>query len=354
MNKSVTPRENLLSLYRRQGYAYAPVLFGLCESQIKQFTEKTGETDFTQYFDFPVRAVPMLSYENKQEKFHKYFAGLKADSVIDEWGVAYEKGSEAAFHMSRMRHPLQNLESIDKLVNYPWPDYFPAKDYKVIVDNIHASGLAAIGGYECTIWERAWYIRSMEGLMADMMDEDDKAVYLLDKVTELACQNAAHFAHAGIDILCLGDDIGMQHSVMMGPELYRSWLLPRLKKVIDTAKAIYPEILVQYHSCGYIEPFINDLCDAGVDILNPVQPECMDFAEIHAKYGHKLSFNGTLGTQSTMPFGTPEDVREVVNKNLNIAGQKGGLLVCPTHILEPEVPWENVIAYVNETKQFKP
>ena len=82
-------------------------------------------------------------------------------------------------------------------------------------------------------------------------------------------------------------------------------------------------------------------------MLNPVQPECMDFAEVHAKFGDRLSFNGTIGTQTTMPFGTPDEVRETVRRNLGIAGEKGGLLCCPTHMLEPEVPWANIEAYVD-------
>jgi uroporphyrinogen decarboxylase len=80
----------------------------------------------------------------------------------------------------------------------------------------------------------------------------------------------------------------------------------------------------------------------------------MDFAEIHATYGEVLSFNGTLGTQSTMPFGTPEEVREVVLRNLETAGPDGGLFVCPTHLLEPEVPWANIEAYVRAVKDFSP
>jgi uroporphyrinogen decarboxylase len=94
------------------------------------------------------------------------------------------------------------------------------------------------------------------------------------------------------------------------------------------------------------------LIEAGVDVLNPVQPECMDFKEIHAKYGDRLSFHGTIGTQTTMPFGTPEEVREAVFRNLEIAGRNGGLFVAPTHMLEPEVPIENVVAYINACREF--
>jgi uroporphyrinogen decarboxylase len=79
----------------------------------------------------------------------------------------------------------------------------------------------------------------------------------------------------------------------------------------------------------------------------------MDFREIHALFGDKISFHGTIGTQTTMPFGTPDDVRRAVFENLEIAGDKGGLLVAPTHLLEPEVPIENIISYIKACADFK-
>ena len=139
---------------------------------------------------------------------------------------------------------------------------------------------------------------------------------------------------------------------MMSTDMYREWLKPRLAKVIAAAKRIKPDILISYHSCGYITPFIDDLIEIGVDILNPVQPECMDFAEIHEEFGSRISFNGTLGTQTLFPHGTPDEVRAEVFKNLSIAGDKGGLFCCPTHMLEPEVPWENIEAYVEAIRDF--
>ena len=98
---------------------------------------------------------------------------------------------------------------------------------------------------------------------------------------------------------------------------------------------------------------IPHLIDAGVDVLNPIQSECMDFEEIYRKYGDRISFHGTIGTQTVMPFGTPEEVKAEVWKNLDIAGEKGGLMVAPTHMLEPEVPMENILAYVEACREYK-
>jgi uroporphyrinogen decarboxylase len=250
--------------------------------------------------------------------------------------------------MTRMHHPMKHFETLEEIRNYPWPDfenmdfsYLPAK-----VKAIHDQGLAVFVWAECTIWETAWYLRSMDELFVDMAMEDEKAIWLLDKITELACFRARKFAAAGVDILGLGDDVGMQEALMMSQEMYQQWLKPRLANVIAAAKEVKPDILISYHSCGYIFPLIEDLIEAGVDILNPVQPECMDFKEVFAAYGGRISFNGTIGTQQLMPYGTPVQVKAEVKRNLAIAGEKGGLFCCPTHMLEPEVPWQNIEAYV--------
>jgi uroporphyrinogen decarboxylase len=353
----VDKRENLLSLLRRKGFDEIPVEFNLCPAQIEEYNKSIGSSmDFVEYFQMPWRYIDDLAPVNQDIGiFRKYYdSGLKPGTYIDDWGVANEPGSEAAKHMTYMRHPLQYVDSIEEMKEYPFPDFQKADvlKQKSEVEQIHARGLAACGSLQCTVWETSWYIRSMEELMMDMMTEDIKAVYLLDRVTELACLRAQSFAEAGADILFLGDDIGMQSTILMSEELYINWLKPRLKKVIDAARKIKPDIIVSYHSCGFVAPFIPHLIEAGIDVLNPVQPECMNFKEIYENYGDRLSFHGTIGTQSVMPFGTPEDVRKEVFKNLSIAGSKGGLFVAPTHVLEPEVPWENIMAYVKACRDF--
>lgn len=268
-------------------------------------------------------------------------------------GVAHEKGSTAAKHMTYMRHSLDGLDSLAAVKEYPFPalETDEAAQEREVQDCL-AAGLAPVGNMQMTIWEQNWYLRSMENLMVDMMCNESVAEYIFDTVTEINTRRAVAFTRAGVDILYLGDDIGMQRQIMMSRELYRTWLWPRLKGLIDAVKAVKPDLLVFYHTCGFAEPLIGDLIEAGVDVLNPVQPECMDFEKIHSEYGGALSFHGTIGTQATMPFGTPEDVRCAVFHNLEIAGPKGGLFVAPTHLLEPEVPPENVLAYIQACHDY--
>lgn len=249
---------------------------------------------------------------------------LKEGTFVDFIGCAQEPGSADAMHMTHMRHPLKYVSTLEELKSYPYPDYSKGdfSHQKEQVKAIHDKGLAAVGNMQVTIWESAWYLRSMEQIMMDMVMDKEKAQAVIDMVTKTNTLRAKKFADAGCDMLFFGDDIGMQSSIMMSEDMYVEWFKPRLTKLIKEVKAINPDILIFYHSCGYIEPFIPHLIEAGVDVLNPIQPECMDFEEIHAKYGDKISFHGTIGTQTTMPFGTPDEVKAEVTKNLTLAGKK--------------------------------
>ncbi|MBR5446523.1 MAG: hypothetical protein IKV57_10380 [Clostridia bacterium] len=346
----MTNRENYISIARRTGYDYMPVNFNMCPSLREKYEAWRRENDLTLpasegiLWDIPASA-------EGPETFMSCYKGksFRPGTTIDSWGVAREPGSAAAYHMTYMHHPMKDFDSVEQIASYPMPVYGDESHTKLLkgrVDAFHAEDIAAIGHMQCTIWETSWYMRGMENLLCDMMSEDPMAEILLDRVTEIAMTRAVNYAKAGVDGIFLGDDIGMQHTCMMSNELYGEWLKPRLKRVIDAAKAVNPELLIFYHSCGHVTELIPQLIEAGVEILNPVQPECMDFAKIHAEYGDVLSFHGTIGTQSTMPFGTPEEVRKTVFENLKTAGRNGGLYVCPTHLLEPEVPLENVIAYI--------
>ena len=111
--------------------------------------------------------------------------------------------------------------------------------------------------------------------------------------------------------------------------------------------------MIFYHSCGHITPFIDELISSGVEILNPIQPECMDFDEVHDRFADRVSFWGTIGTQQLLPYGSSREVREETLRRLEKCGDKGGIVIGPTHMVEPEVPWENLLAITEAAGEFE-
>ncbi|MBM3855949.1 MAG: hypothetical protein FJ399_22815, partial [Verrucomicrobia bacterium] len=114
---------------------------------------------------------------------------------------------------------------------------------------------------------------------------------------------------------------------------------------VRAVKQCRPETFVFYHSDGNLEPVIPELIEIGIDILNPVQPECMDPAALKRRFGDRLSFWGTVSVQRTMPFGTPAMVRAEVAARVRDVAYGGGLILAPAHVLGPETPWENIVAF---------
>ncbi len=351
----MTPRENILKALRRDGFDNVPVDFVLCDSQIEDFKTNFGDSDYESYFGMSHRPFEMnvkRNYTLGSDLFKR--ETLPDSTVFDEYGIGHSKGSSAAFHMTRMHHPLKGAD-LNEILDYPYPTV-PVGELERVrktVTDLHARGLASFAFMQMTVWEASWYLRSMEELMIDMMMQDEKATALLDIITEFAISKAVTYAKAGVDILSLGDDIGTQTTIMIDVELWEIWLKTRLAKVIAAAKQVNPNIIIFYHSCGHITPFIDQLIEIGVEVLNPIQPECMSFDEVHDKFGDRLSFWGTLGTQELLPFGTKEEVYKTTLSRLNKCGEKGGLVIGPTHMVEPEVPWENLTAIINGVKTFE-
>ena len=112
-----------------------------------------------------------------------------------------------------------------------------------------------------------------------------------------------------------------------------------------------PGLEIAYHSDGNIYPIIDDLIEIGIDVLNPVQPKAMNPSFLKKRYGDKLSFWGTIDEQHTLPFGTPEQVKEEVIDRIKTIAPGGGFIISPTHHLQLDTPLENFFAFLNTARK---
>jgi uroporphyrinogen decarboxylase len=249
---------------------------------------------------------------------------------------------------------MAGFESVEQVRDYPWPDWLEPYRWQNVparVAGLKARDLVVCAFMEMTLFEVAWYLRGMDRFMEELIGEEDIATALLDKLTEIRVGMARRYAECGADVLMLGDDVATQVDMMISPALWRATLKPRLAEVIRAAKAVNPGILIFYHGDGNMERIIPELIEIGVEILNPVQPECMDPRRLKELYGDQLAFWGCIGTQTTMPFSTAAEIHQTVRRLIEEVGKGGGLLLAPTHTLEPDVPWANVEAFIDAVKQ---
>ena len=285
--------------------------------------------------------------------YSRYWEGedLPEGTTLDGHGVAMVPSG--FYHFWGYVSPLRNAKGLKELEDYPLPDCSQDDDSHMAaeVERAHAEGHAV------TVWvghmyESAWQIRGYEQFLMDTIERPAWAECLLERLFEQNLLVARAAARAGADRITTGDDVANQNALMFSKDTWKKLIHSRWEKVWAEIKSIHPESRIWYHSDGNILDIVDDLVNAGVDILNPLQPECLDVDEVHRRHGDRVTFDGTIGTQSTMPWGTPEDVRARVKEVIEKYGRNGGLIISPTHVLEPEVPLENIDALFDACREY--
>ena len=275
----------------------------------------------------------------------------ESDEYIDEWGikwktVEYNTKFGKGKYTEIVDHPLKNDQDID---SYRAPD--PMRDVLYIdaekLLQQYRDEYWIVGVTVTTIFETAWALRGLERLLMDFAIQPELAEKIINIPFTYHLAAAKKLVELGVDMIWTGDDIGTQQSMIMSPNMWRSFLKPKMADFIAQLKKINHKIKIAYHSDGFIYPIIPDLIEIGVDVLNPVQPACLDPACLKKEFGDKLCFWGSIDEQHTLPFGTPGDVKAEVIKRLNTIGKNGGLIIGPTHHVQLDTPLENFWAMVN-------
>lgn len=200
------------------------------------------------------------------------------------------------------------------------------------------------------LFEWGTFLRRMDNFLLDLAGDRPKAEALLDRLVEshLAGFDRILPLVAGyVDIVQLGDDLGMEKGPFMSPRMYREIFMPRHRTLVTHIKKAHPHLKVFLHSCGSIAALLPHIIEAGFDIINPVQISARDMepARLKKDFGRDITFwGGGCDTQKVLPRGTPKEVREHVRRNRDILGAGGGFVFAPVHNILAEVPPENVVA----------
>ena len=350
----MTSRERVLAALARQPIDRAPRLLyeeaiGYTPPVERLLRERCAPRSPRDYFDMDITRVVFRPTTLPRERFAEWLGtsapAALASGQVDEWGVWWKSGD--FHHFAHVQSPLRGIPDFQRLQDYPWPDLdqpYRFAGLRECVQAWHDEG-RAVAAFAGSVFEQSWYIRGLEDLMMDLLAAPDLAHFLFERTASLQQRAAREFARAGVDIIITGDDVAGQNGLLLSRAAWREFLQPRLAATVRAVKAANPAAYVFYHSDGNVAPLIPDLIETGIDILNPVQPACMDPAAIKRQYGDRLAFWGTVSVQRTMPFGTPKDVRAEVRARLRDVGQGGGLILAPAHVLGPEVPWENIQAF---------
>jgi uroporphyrinogen decarboxylase len=256
------------------------------------------------------------------------------------------------------RNPLAQATSLTALRQFAFPEIDVRDQIKPVSRRVmafHRQGMAVgcnlphLGG---ELFEAAWRLRGLENFLLDLVERPDWAHFLLDRLTVMACHYAEAAARTDVDIMTLGDDIGMPGTMMISPAYWRKFFKPRMAQIIGAARAIKPDLRVIFHSDGYFTPIIPDLIEIGVNGINPLQADHMDAVLIRQQYGPSLAFWGTVGSQTTFSFASPEAIDCEVKTRIEKLGP-AGLVMSPAYdIDEPDIGWQNIVAFIEAVFKY--
>ena len=280
---------------------------------------------------------------------HKYKNNkvIGKDTEIDLFGVKWDKSADDGGDIGVPFDPPLASGNIN---DYTFPDpneEFALKQVRRLESD--ECGRFRMFGLTMLLYERAWSIRGMEDLLADMLLEPDFVHELMQRIIDHHLKLLDLVLPYDFDAVYFGDDWGSQHGLIMGPELWRKMIKPYMKQLCEKVKDSGK--IVVLHCCGNIYDILGEVIEIGVDCWNTVQPELYDLAKIKREFGRDLCFYGGISNQGFLPYATPDEVEKKCLETLKIM-KGGGYILSPTHNLTPDIPFENAYAVVRAAKKF--
>lgn len=299
----------------------------------------------------------------------------------DIWGAAYSWTgvAGAGYSGGRGGYPLAGSTTAAQVEQYAWPraeDF----DYSGV-----GPALSAVPR-EQPLWIRPLYIFppddpdqtesvrarrgewmpvlctlfnlfGMEETLVSLALEPKRIEAALHRIQEFVLEFSRRMidaAQVDAELFWFGDDFSSQKGMLISPELWRRFLKPVYRRVFDLAKR--RGMKVWFHSCGTFRPVLPDLVEIGMDVWETAQvhlagnePEI-----VKREFGRDITFYGGINSQTTLPYGTPEQVRAEVRERVRVLGRDGGYICSSDHSILPDVPFQNVVAMIDEARKARP
>lgn len=191
-------------------------------------------------------------------------------------------------------------------------------------------------------------LRGYENLIYDMMDEEPLLDDLIIKLSDFNVAQINHFIAADVDMIRIPEDLGMQHGPMLSVDNFVRYIKLSYKKMIDPAKKAGK--IVHMHSDGDIKVLVENIMDDGVDIIN-LQDLVNGIDWIAERFRGRTCVDLDIDRQSITPFGTPQQIDDLIKEEVKKIGCKeGGLMMI--YGLYPGVPLENIKALMDAMEHY--
>jgi uroporphyrinogen decarboxylase len=285
--------------------------------------------------------------------------GYEADSQYtsyEEWNIKRRLGKKTPGRMLQQyhftHHPWAQFTEVGEISEVELPDLDAEGRFKKIEDAVRALSDSKVifGDLGHCQFTKAWELRGFTNFLKDLHINLKMAKAILDRLNNYYLEVTSRFFDLGVEGIRLSEDWGNNKSMFINPNLWIKVFKPRYKRIFQRAKRSGGYI--SFHSDGNITPIVEELVDLGVDILNPIQPECMDQLEIKRKYGDKLTIDTGISVQKTLPFGTLDEVKNEAKKALKHLAPGGGFIYGTSHYALNDVPVENIVTFYETCKEY--
>ncbi len=286
---------------------------------------------------------------------------------FDEWNFTHHFPKQNGNWFSLVKFPMEYLENptIQDIEQFNWPFAADKRRIKGLKEKAlkykEQGKMVIIKGLCAGVFEMHQRVRGMINSLMEPFVYPEFSDKLAGKIADIKIEfweMALDELADVVDIIAEGDDYGTQESQLIGPEHFREFYKPHVKRIIDAIKHKAPDSGIMFHSCGNVRPVIPDFIEMGIDILNPVHITAagMEPVQLKKDFGKDIVFwGGGVDTQGVLPSGSPDQVADNVKRNMDALAPGGGYVFTTVHNIQSDVPPENIMAMwkaYNKIKQY--
>jgi len=263
-------------------------------------------------------------------------AQVENEIYMDFWGTRWRIVDGMPWYLEG------TLKTEEDLENFVPSDPSDSKLYASIKGIVKlVGGELAIGGVVEGPFTRSWMPMGIQTFIKMLYTNRNVIRRFIEKVTNFFIDLGKNQIDLGVDVIWIPDDMGYAHGLMMSPELFREFIIPYLKKMIDTFKRRGVKILM--HNDGQIMAIMDDLIEAGIDAIHPLERAAgMSLEIMKNKYGDKITLIGNVNSKTVLQYGSFYQIKEQVLECLRTAAPGGGYILASDHSVHEGIPSDNI------------
>ena len=303
---------------------------------------------------FPDDVVSVLAYEfalgyqppDRRGRLSDFETLMRENEWADEWGIVWRHSVDGV-GANPVGHPIQDWSQLDDYLANQMPNPHAPGRIAAALPTLAKLGSRryCVGVVHNILFERLFALRGMENTLADFHTNEPEVRRLCDALTEYVMELIQEWGKTDISAMFLTDDWGSQDALMISPMMWKRFFKEYYRRIFAEVHRWGKDVM--FHSCGSIASIIPDLIEAGVDILDPMQPGPLNLAEVARQFGGKVAFSGGIDDQRLEDY-SPQEVKDMVRRTIDILGRPYGnsYILAAANAILPSVPLENLQAMV--------